>query len=71
MVGDAAQGAWDSLIAMIAFVLMAIGVALPWLALLAAVLAVWRSRAGLWLRAKLRGRPATAKEAAVPQPSSG
>ncbi len=57
-VGDAAEGAWNSLIAMVAFVLMALGVALPWLALLGAVLAVWRSRAGLWLRGKVRGRPA-------------
>ncbi len=60
-VGDAAEGAWESLIAMVAFVLMALGVALPWLALLAAVLWLWRSRAGLWLRGKVRGsRPAKA-----------
>lgn len=70
-VGDAAEGAWESLIAMIAFALMAIGVALPWLVLLAAVLTLWRSRAGLWLRAKVRGRPAAAKEPTVAQPSSG
>jgi hypothetical protein len=53
---------------MIAFVLMAIGVALPWLALLAVVLTLWRSRGGLWLRSKVRGKPAAAKE---PAPSSG
>ena len=65
-VGDAAEGAWESLIAMVAFALMALGVALPWLALLAAVLWVWRSRAGLWLRAKVRGRPVPEKETAPP-----
>jgi hypothetical protein len=65
-VGDAAEGAWESLIAMIAFVLMALGVMLPWLALLAAVLWVWRSRAGLWLRGKVRGRPVPEKEPAPP-----
>lgn len=70
-VGDAAQGAWDSLITMIAFVLMAIGVALPWLALLAVVLMLWRSSAGLWLRSKLRGRPAAVKEPVPAQPGSG
>lgn len=57
-VGDAAQGAWDSLVTMVAFVLMAIGVALPWMALLGVVLALWRSRGGVWLRRKVRGKPA-------------
>lgn len=61
-VGDAAQGAWDSLITMISFVLLAIGVLLPWLALLVALLAAWRSPPGRWVRAKLRGKP----RAAVP-----
>jgi hypothetical protein len=60
-VGNAAQGAWDSLITMIAFALMAIGVALPWLALLAVLLWAWRSRAGIWLRGKVRGKPAPDK----------
>ncbi len=66
-VGDAAEGAWNSLTTMIAFVLMALGVTLPWLVLLVLGLLVWRSHAGLWLRAKLRGRP----KAQDPVPPAG
>ena len=54
-VGDAAQGAWDSFITMISFVLLAVGVLLPWLVLLALLLMLWRSPPGRWLRTKLRG----------------
>lgn len=64
-VGDAAEGAWNSLVTMIAFVLMALGVGLPWLVLVALVLMLWRSRAGLWLRGKVRGKPAALPSAAA------
>ncbi len=63
-VGDAARGAWDSFTTMLAFVLMAVGVALPWLLLAALVIALWRSAAGRWLRAKVRGK----EKIETPQP---
>lgn len=67
-VGDAAEGAWNSLVTMIAFVLMALGVALPWLVLIALVLVLWRSRAGLWLRGKVRGKKPAALPSAAASP---
>lgn len=55
-VGDALHTAWSSFSAMIWFVLMAIGVALPWVVLGAVLIALWRSRLGLALRRFLRGK---------------
>ena len=43
--------------AMIWFVLLAIGVVLPWALLSALLIALWRSRSGLALRRFLRGKP--------------
>lgn len=53
---DAAQGAWTSMTTMIAVVLMALGVALPWLLLAGLVLLLLRSGPMRWLRGKLFGR---------------
>ena len=55
-VGDAVQSAWSSFSTMIWFVLMAIGIVLPWALLIALLIAFWRSRAGFALRAFLRGK---------------
>jgi Domain of unknown function (DUF4349) len=54
--GDAAQGAWTSLTTRVSVVLMAIGVALPWLLLAGLLVLLWRSRPLRWLRGKLFSR---------------
>lgn len=51
-IGDSAGSAWRSFVTMISVVLMAIGIALPWLLLLVALLLIARSRPGRWLREK-------------------
>ncbi len=56
-VGDAVHSAWTSFSSMIWFVLMAIGVVLPWALLGALLIALWRSRPGLAMRRFLRGKP--------------
>lgn len=56
-VADAVHSAWGSFSAMIWFVLLAIGVVLPWALLSALLIALWRSRSGLALRRFLRGKP--------------
>jgi hypothetical protein len=51
--GDAVHSAWGSFVTMISFVLLAIGVSLPWLALVALV--VWLVRR--WARRRKAARP--------------
>lgn len=62
-VGEAVRSAWSSFSTMIWFMLMGIGVVLPWALLGALLIALWRSRPGLALRRFLRGelKPATAE----------
>lgn len=57
--GDAVHSAWSSFATMIWFVLMAIGVALPWALLGALLIALWRARPGQALLRFVRGKPKT------------
>lgn len=59
-VGNAVHSAWSSLATMIAFVLTAVGVTLPWILLIALLIALSRSRLGLALRRFVRGQPTPA-----------
>lgn len=54
--GEALRSAWSSLSTMIWFVLMTIGLLLPWAVLLALLTMFWRSRAGNALRRFARGK---------------
>ena len=55
-VGDAVHSAWSSFATMVWFVLLAIGVTLPWALLGALLIALWRSRPLLALRRFIRGK---------------
>ncbi len=54
--GEALRSGWSSFSSMIWFVLMTIGLLLPWAVLLALLTVGWRSRPGLVLRRFLRGK---------------
>ena len=55
-VAEAVHSAWSSFSSMIWFVLMAIGVVLPWALLLTLIMIAWRSRVGFAVRSSLRGQ---------------
>jgi hypothetical protein len=55
-VSDAIHAAWASIVALLTVVLVGLGYAVPWLVLAAVLLALWRTRPVLWVRAWVRGR---------------
>ena len=59
--GEAVHSAWSSFATMLWFVLLAIGVVLPWALLGALLIALWRSRPLLALRRFVRGKPKLAE----------
>ena len=59
--GEAVHSAWSSFAAMLWFVLLAIGVTLPWALLGALLIALWRSSPLLALRRFIRGKPKVAE----------
>ncbi len=59
--GEAVHSAWSSFATMLWFVLLALGVTLPWALLGALLIALWRSRILLALRRFVRGKPKLAE----------